>query len=166
MNSQKILAAVCRGEAPLRTSPIKNTRWPPRPPLHIHFSPGPLVAGSFPLSSAQFDRRQRRDLYSLRMRGRANCHKEARSTGRAKNEILIFKKRAFFLITCFLSIRNSSKGGKNRIDNGPGAFYARRQSIRIMGVKELHKSFTKVLRSSGFLGSSADSSPPSSPDLF
>ena len=42
-----------------------------------------------PLVSAQFDRRQRRDLCSLRMSGGAKCHKEARSTGRAKNEILI-----------------------------------------------------------------------------
>jgi hypothetical protein len=41
-----------------------------------------------PLVSAQLDKRQRRDLLSLRMSGGENCHKEARSTGRAKNEIL------------------------------------------------------------------------------
>jgi hypothetical protein len=45
----------------------------------------------FPLISAQFDRLQRRDLYSLRMSGGAKCHKEARSTGRAKKETLILK---------------------------------------------------------------------------
>jgi len=47
------------------------------------------AVGRAPLVSTRFDRRQPRDLYSLRMREGANCHKEARPTDTAKKQFLI-----------------------------------------------------------------------------